>query len=83
MQSTLELEEHRTYDTYLIFNISTLYSRKTASVEGSKWDVGNIMNDEPIHANSITPDPLSLAAPPIIEGGKLRGAGIYSTNLFD
>lgn len=66
---------------HLTFNINTLYSRKTASVEGSKWDVGNIMNDEPIHANSITPDPLSLAAPPIIEGGKLRGAGIYSTSV--
>ena len=66
-----------------MYNISTLYSRKTASGEGSKWDVGNIMNDEPIHANSITPDPLSLPhCSPIIEGGKLKGAGINSTNLF-
>ena len=35
----------------------SLYLRKTASGERSKWDVGNIMNNEPIQANSITPLP--------------------------
>ena len=50
--------------------------------EGSKWDVGNIMNDEPIHANSITPaHPTLDRCSPIIEGGKLTEAGFYSTEF--